>query len=266
MDLPLNTFKRAILAGQPQLGLWVALATANCAELCAAAGFDWLLLDAEHGLNDVLTISSQLQAVAPYQTHAIVRPPHSDAALIKRYLDVGAQTLLIPMVDTAEQASALVAATRFAPLGMRGIATMTRAARWTRVPDYLKRAHEEICLIPQIETVKGLENLESIAAVAGVDALFIGPADLSASMGYIGQAGHPDVVAEVERAIARIRAAGKPAGILTVDEKLARRYLELGCAFVAVGVDAILLAKAVDALHARFAGEVPNSSPASSTY
>lgn len=254
MDLPVNPFKRAILSGQQQLGFWVALGTANCAELSAAAGFDWLLLDAEHGTNDVLTIMAQLQAVAPYHSHAAVRPPIGDAVTIKRYLDVGAQTLLIPMVETAEQATELVAATRYAPEGIRGIATMTRAARWTRVPDYLKRAREEICLIPQIETVKGLQNLEAIAAVDGVDAVFIGPADLSASMGYLGQPGHPAALAEVERAIARIRATGKPAGILTGDEKLVPRYLELGCTFVAVGVDAIVLAKAVDALLARVQG------------
>ncbi|REE07414.1 2,4-dihydroxyhept-2-enedioate aldolase [Paraburkholderia sp. BL27I4N3] len=252
MDLPVNHFKRAILARESQIGIWVALGNPYSTELVAASGFDWLLLDGEHGPNDTLLIGAQLQAAAPYCSHSVARPPSGDDVTIKRYLDLGAQTLLIPMVETAEQARSIVAATRYAPDGVRGIATMTRAARWTRIPDYLKRAHEQLCVIPQIESVRGLENLEEIAAVPGVDALFIGPADLSASMGYIGGAGHPDVLAEVERAIARIVAAGKPAGILTVDETLAQRYLDLGCSFVAVGVDTIILAKAVDALRARF--------------
>lgn len=254
MELPVNRFRRALLAGQPQIGLWVALGNAYCAELVAAAGFDWLLIDAEHGPNDVLPVLGQLQAVAPYGSQAMVRPPSGDPVLIKRYLDIGAQSLLIPMVDTAEQARELAAATRYAPQGFRGMATLTRAARWTRVKDYVTRAREEICLVPQIETVKALENLDAIAAVEGVDAVFIGPTDLSASMGYVGQAGHPTVVAEIERAIRRIQAAGKPVGIMAVDEALARQYLSLGCTFVAVGVDAVLFAKAVDALRARFLG------------
>jgi 4-hydroxy-2-oxoheptanedioate aldolase len=254
MELPVNRFKRAIVAGQAQVGLWSGLGSANGAELCAAAGFDWLLLDAEHGFNDVLSIQPQLQAVAPYATSAVVRPPVADAALVKRYLDVGAQTLLVPMVDTAEQARLLAAAAAYAPTGMRGMATMTRAARWGRVTDYIKRAREQICLIVQIESVTGMQNLDAIASVDGVDALFIGPADLAASMGHPGQAGHPDVVSAVERAIRRVRELGKPVGILTLDEALAQRYFELGCSFVAVGIDVVILARAVDALRARFKG------------
>jgi 4-hydroxy-2-oxoheptanedioate aldolase len=258
MELPVNRFKRAILAGRAQIGLWVALGNTYCAELAAAAGFDWLLVDAEHGPNDVLTVLGQLQAIAPYPSQAVVRPPAGDPVLIKRYLDIGAQSLLIPMVDSAEHARELVASTRYAPQGFRGMATMTRAARWTRVSDYIERAHEEICLIPQIETVKGLENLEAIATTDGVDAVFVGPADLSASMGYAGQASHPAVVAEVERAIRRIQAAGKPAGILSQDETVARQYLAMGCRFVAVGVDAVIFAKTLDALRHRFlGGEAP---------
>ena len=254
MELPINRFKRAILAGEFQLGFWVALANSACAELSAASGYDWLVLDAEHGPNDVLTIMGQLQAVAPYHSHAVVRLPEGNAALIKRYLDVGAQTLLIPMVDTDEQARALVDATRYAPAGMRGMATMTRAARWSRVRNYVQRAREEICLIPQIETVEALENIDAIATTDGVDAVFIGPVDLSASMGHVGQPGHPEVLAAIEKALNRIRAAGKPAGTLSVDETLAKRFISMGFTFVAVGVDAVLLSKAVDTLRARFAG------------
>ena len=258
MELPVNCFKRAIVAGPAQIGLWVALGNAYCAELAATAGFDWLLVDAEHGPNDVLTVLGQLQAVAPYPSQAVVRPPAGDPVLIKRYLDIGAQSLLVPMVDTAEHARELAAATRYAPQGFRGMATMTRAARWTRVGDYVARAREEICLIPQIETVRGIEHLDAIAATDGVDAVFVGPADLSASMGYAGQANHPAVVAEVERAIRRIQAAGKPAGILSQDEAVARRYLALGCKFVAVGVDAVIFARSLDALRHRFlGGEAP---------
>jgi 4-hydroxy-2-oxoheptanedioate aldolase len=254
MELPVNRFKRSLLAGEFQLGLWVALANSACAELSAASGYDWLVLDAEHGPNDVLSIMSQLQAVAPYHSHAVVRLPEGDAALIKRYLDIGAQSLLIPMVDTAEQARALVEATRYAPAGIRGMATMTRAARWSRVPDYVRRAREEICLIPQIESVKALGNVAAIAATDGIDAVFIGPVDLSASMGFIGQPSHPEVLAAIEKALKQIRAAGKPAGALSVDEALAKRFIEMGFNFVAVGVDAVLLSKAVDALRARFVG------------
>jgi 4-hydroxy-2-oxoheptanedioate aldolase len=266
MQLPVNHFKHAIRSGRTQFGLWVALANPVAAEICAASGYDWLVLDAEHGPNDVLTILGQLQAVAPYRAQPVVRPPHADAALIKRYLDVGAQTLLVPMIDTPEQAAALVSASRYPPEGIRGIASMTRAARWTRVPDYLKRAQEEICVIPQIETTKGLSNLEAIAAVPGIDAVFIGPSDLSASMGFLGQPGHPSVVAEIERAIARIKAAGKPVGILSVDEKLARRYAELGCSFVALGVDITLLARAIDSLRERFGGDQPATPAGSAAY
>jgi len=254
MELPRNRFKQALRAGTAQVGLWSGLGTANSAELCAAAGFDWLLLDAEHGFNDVLGIQPQLQAVAPYATSAVVRPPAGDPALIKRYLDLGAQSLLVPMIDTPEQARALAAAACYAPAGIRGMATMTRAARWGRVRDYIQRAREEICVIAQIESVTGLANLDAIAAVEGIDALFIGPADLAASKGHPGQPGHPEVAAAIEHAIRRARELGKPVGILTLDEAQAKHYFELGCSFVAVGIDVVILARAVDALRARFKG------------
>jgi 4-hydroxy-2-oxoheptanedioate aldolase len=258
MKLAENTFKRALHAKQPQIGLWLGLANPYCAELCAGAGFDWLLLDAEHAPNDVRTLLAQLQAIAAYPVKPVVRIACGDTVLIKQVLDIGAQTLLIPLVETAEQARSLVAATRYPPEGVRGVGSaLARASRWNRIGDYLARADEEICLLVQVETKRGLENIEQIAAVEGVDGIFIGPADLSAALGYRGNPGHPQVQAAIEDAMARVHAAGKGTGILTADEKLARRYLELGSNFVAVGVDTSLLARATQELAARFKHQQP---------
>ncbi|MDO8432446.1 MAG: 4-hydroxy-2-oxoheptanedioate aldolase [Candidatus Binatus sp.] len=253
MEVPVNRFKRAIKEGKAQIGLWVALADAGCAELCAGAGFDWLLLDAEHGPNDLRTLLAQLQAVAPYDSHPIVRLRVGDTHVIKQVLEIGAQTLLIPMVESAEQAASLVAAMHYPPKGVRGVGSaLARSSRWTRIPSYLKEAGEEMCLLVQIETRRGVENLKAIAAVPGVDGVFVGPADLSASMGYLGNMTHPEVLETIERGVADIRAAGKAAGILMGDEALVRRYLELGCTFIAVGADSVLLAQAVDRLASKF--------------
>ncbi len=250
MDLPVNRFKRRLK--DVQIGLWLVLGEASSTELCAASGYDWLLIDGEHGPNDLRTILAQLRAIAAYPASPIVRAAQGDTVEIKRLLDIGVQTLLIPMVESAEQARAIVAATRYAPDGIRGLATLTRAGRWTRVRDYAERAHEEICVVVQIETAKGLANIEAIAAVEGIDALFIGPNDLAASLGYRGQLSHPKVTDAVENAIARILTAGKPVGIFTLDEPSARHYLSLGCTFVSVGSDATLLANSADALRRRF--------------
>jgi len=252
LPLPVNAFKQRLLRRESQVGLWSALGSSVCAELCAAGDFDWMLLDAEHGVNDVPSVFPQLQAIAAYRTQAIVRLPDDDVALIKRYLDIGAQTLMIPMVESVAQAEALARAVTYAPAGIRGLATMTRAARWSRMPDYVAKARDEICLIAQIESVAGLQHLDEIAAVAGIDAILVGPADLAASMGYPGQAGHPDVVAEIWRSLDRITRAGKPAGIFVLDETLAKECLARGYAFVAVGADAILLSRAVDELRQRY--------------
>jgi len=253
MNVPANRFKRAIKEGKCQIGLWVALADATCAELCAGAGFDWLLLDAEHGPNDLRSLLAQLQAVAPYETHPVVRPPVGDTNLIKQILEIGAQTLLIPMVETAEQAASLVAATQYPPRGVRGVGSVLgRSSRWNRMPKYLKQAGDEMCLLVQIETPRGVENLKAIAGVPGVDGVFIGPADLSASMGHLGDMTHPEVLAIIERCIGEIRTANKAAGILMGDERLVQRYLELGCTFIAVGADAMLLSQAADRLAAKF--------------
>lgn len=253
MQLPINTFKQRLQSGQPQIGLWLGLADAYCAELAANAGFDWLLLDGEHAPNDLRSLLAQLQAIAPYPAQPIIRPPIGDAALIKQLLDIGAQTLLVPMVESAEQAAGLVRAMRYPPAGIRGVGSaLARASRWNSMPGYLDRADEQMCLLVQIENLDGLANLDAIAAVDGVDGVFIGPADLSAAMGHRGDPGHPEVQAAIEGAIARIRRAGKAAGILSADQGLARRYLSLGASFVAVGVDTTVLMRGLQTLAAAF--------------
>ena len=250
-----NSFKSALAEGQSQIGLWLAMADPYSAEICAGSGFDWLLLDGEHSPLDLRTMLAQLQAVAPYPTHAVVRPPTGDPVLIKQMLDIGAQSLLIPMVETPKQAEMLVRATRYPPQGFRGVgAGIARAARWGRVEHYLDRANEEVCLLLQVETRSGLENLEAIASTEGVDGVFLGAADLSASLGHIGQPQHPHVVAAMEKAIKTILVHGKAPGVLATDEAVAASYLAQGARFVAVGVDALLLVKATQDLCRRFKG------------
>ena len=222
-----NYFKKKLKTEQ-QIGMWVGLANGYCAEIAANAGFDWLLIDGEHAPNDVRSILEQLQAIAPYPSQAVVRPVTGDVHLIKQLLDIGAQTLLIPMIETAEQAELMVKATRYPPEGIRGVgAALARASRWNNLPNYLDTADEEICVLVQIESKKGLENIDAILAVDGIDGVFIGPADLSAALGYRGHPGHPDVQKIIVDSIAKIRQAGKAAGILSADEALARTYLEL---------------------------------------
>ncbi|PSC02503.1 4-hydroxy-2-oxo-heptane-1,7-dioate aldolase [Alsobacter soli] len=252
MQLPQNTFKRAILEGRQQIGLWCSLPGSYTVEALAGAGYDWLLLDTEHSPGDPLTVLAQLQAAAPYPVTPIVRPASNDAVLIKRLLDFGAQTLLIPYVQSAEEARAAVSAMRYPPEGIRGVSGVTRATGFGRVAGYGKRAHEELCLLVQIETEEALGRLEEIASVPGVDGVFIGPADLAASLGCIGEQGHPKVVAAIEDGIRRIRACGKPAGILTPDNAFAKRCMELGVVFTAVGVDATILARGAENLLKQF--------------
>jgi 4-hydroxy-2-oxoheptanedioate aldolase len=256
MEMKINTFKTALKAGgRAQIGLWLGLTDPISAEICAGAGFDWLLIDGEHAPNDVRSILTQLQAVAPHPAHPIVRPVWGDVQLIKQLLDIGAQTLLVPMVESAEQAKLLVAAMRYPPAGIRGVApALARASQWNRVANYLHEANDQMCLLVQMETRRGLENLDAIAAVEGVDGVFIGPADLSASLGHLGDPGHADVEQAIEDAIRRIRASGRAAGILSTDEAQARRYLSLGCKFVAVGLDGNLLMRATDELARKFSG------------
>lgn len=259
MQTPINSFKRALAEGRPQIGLWVGLGDGYVAEILAGAGYDWLLIDGEHAPNDVRSILAQLQGIAsawsahPHRSHPIVRIPTGDATLIKQVLDIGAQTILVPMVDTAAQAEDLVKAMRYPPEGIRGMGSaLARASRWQAYPKYLHEANAQTCLLVQAETVEAMTNLDAIAAVPGVDGVFIGPADLSASMGHVGAPGHPDVQAAIADGIARIRKAGKAAGILSTTEEQARKWLDAGATFVAVGVDTILLAGAARDLLARY--------------
>jgi 2-dehydro-3-deoxy-L-rhamnonate aldolase len=264
-QIPHNAFKAAIKAGQTQLGLWLSCANAYTAEIAATSGYDWLLIDGEHGPNDIPTLLAQLQAIAPYDSHPIVRPVNKDPALIKQVLDIGAQTLLVPMVDTAQDARDLVSAMRYAPRGIRGVgASIARASRWGGVEDYTDKVEEELCLLVQVESVKGLKNLDEILLVDGVDGVFIGPADLSASMGHMGDAGHPDVKAAIEDAIRRICASGKAAGFLAPDPAVAKHYLKCGANFLAIAVDTMLLTQAMTDALAAVTGSESASAPKSS--
>lgn len=255
MDDPLvNPFKRAILAGKPQVGLWSSLSSHISVEVLAGAGFDWLLLDTEHSPNDLPMVYGQLQAMTGGTAHPIVRPPWNDTVVLKRYLDAGVQSFLVPYVQDEAEAKAAVAATRYPPKGVRGFASASRASRFGRVKDYYARCEAEICVLVQVETRHALGNLEAIAGVEGVDGVFIGPGDLSADMGHLGSPGHPEVQAAIGDAIKRIKACGKAPGVLTGDEKLARGYVEQGCLFTAVGADIVILARGAEQLAARFKG------------
>ena len=253
MPIKPNAFKQALKDGRRQIGLWQSLANPLTAEICAGAGFDWLLLDGEHAPNDIPVLISQLQAIEAYPTHPIGRPPIGEVHLIKQYLDIGFQTLLIPLVDTAEQAERMVRAMRYPPGGIRGVgAGSARVSKWNRVDNYFRDADEQMCLLVQAETTTAMANLDAIAGVEGVDGVFIGPADLSAAMGHRGDPGHPDVQAVIKDAFARILKAGKAAGILTSNEAWAKAYLDLGCTFVAVGTDSGILSRQTSALAERF--------------
>lgn len=253
MEMPHNSFKRALREGKPQIGLWVGMVDPSVAELLAGVGFDWLCLDAEHSPNDVRTVLAQLQAIAPYPVQAVVRPVHGASELLKQYLDIGVQTILVPMIETPEQAARIVAATRYPTRGHRGVASATtRASRWGRIERYFQHADQEVCVVVQVESVKGLANLAEIAAVEGVDGVFFGPADLAASMGYLGNPMEPQVQRSILEGIATVRQAGKAAGSLTADRRLARQYLSLGACFVAVGIDMTVLSQAAAELAAEF--------------
>ena len=260
MLTPTNPFKQALRERRPQIGLWMGLASDYTAEICALAGFDWLVIDGEHAPNDLNRILAQLKTLAAYPgSHAVARVPVGDTALIKQYLDLGAQTILVPMVETAEQAAQLVQAMRYpqddGQGGVRGMAG-ARASRWGHYADYYQRANQEVCLLVQVESQAALNNLDAIANTPGVDGVFIGPADLSASMGHVGNPGHPEVQAAIEGAIARILKAGKAPGILSADRALAERYLCLGAVFVAVGLDTQILVRQTSELAAHFKASV----------
>jgi 4-hydroxy-2-oxoheptanedioate aldolase len=261
MQTPTNPFKQALADKRTQYGLWVSLMGPLSTEICAAAGFDWLLLDAEHSPNDPLSLLQQSQIVAGYPgVHAIARVPmghgYVGQALIKQYLDAGLQTLLVPMVDTPEQARELVRCMRYPPLGIRGMAA-TRASGWGRNASYAKEANGQVCLLVQVETREGVRNLDAIAAVEGVDGVFIGPSDLSAAFGHVGDPWHPEMQDIIADAFRRIQAAGKAIGILTLDETLAKRHVEMGATFIAVGTDSNLRVKTTSALAGKFKGAPP---------
>jgi 4-hydroxy-2-oxoheptanedioate aldolase len=248
-----NKFKAALQGRLQQIGLWLNMAESLPAEIAGHAGFDWLVIDGEHGPNDLRSIFAQLQALATSPSEVVVRPPQGEAWIIKQLLDIGARTLLVPMVDSAEQAEALVQAVRYPPAGKRGMgAAVARASGFNAIPDYVETADNEICLLVQAETMAAIDDLERIAAVDGVDGIFIGPADLSADMGYRGRIDAPEVQEVIEKAIGRIVAAGKPAGILTFNETFNRRYLDLGVTFLAVGSDVTEYASALRALAGRY--------------
>lgn len=249
----MNAFKAAIAAGTRQIGLWQALASPYSLEICAGAGFDWLLIDAEHAPNDLPLVLRQLQAAAAYPVEPVVRLASADAVLVKQYLDIGARTLLLPMIESGAEAAAMAAACRYPPRGIRGVGSaIGRASRWNRTPDYLHRAEADICLLVQVESVEGLNACAAIAATDGVDGVFVGPSDLAAALGHLGDPGHPEVQAAITRAVATILASGKAAGLLAADEGLARRSLAAGASFVAVGTDITLLARGAEALAAKF--------------
>ena len=263
MILP-NPFKAALLRGETQIGLWLSTTSSYVAEIAATSGYDWLLIDGEHAPNTVQDLYHQLQAVAPYTSQPVIRPVDDNRSLIKQVLDIGTRTLLIPMVETAEQARAIVSATRYPPLGVRGVgAGVARAARWGRVENYMALANDELCLLIQVETKTALENLDAILDVEGIDGVFIGPADLSASLGYPDNVGHPEVQQSIEQSIKRIRAAGKAAGFLAVDPVMAKKCLEWGANFVAVGVDTMLYTEALDARLAMFKSQAVQESKSS---
>lgn len=253
MRNPVNTFKRAIAQGDTQIGMWVGLADGYAAELLATIGFDWLLIDGEHAPNDLRSVLAQLQSVEPYGSHPVVRPPEGSTVLIKQLLDLGAQTLLLPMVESAEQATAIVSATRYPPHGVRGVGSaLARSSRWNQIEGYLQKASDEICVLVQVESAAALQQVQAIAAVDGIDGVFFGPADLSASMGLIGQPGHTRVQDAIRSGIGAARQAGKAAGVLSADPKLARSYIDAGANFVAVAVDTTLLTQAARQVCAAF--------------
>jgi 4-hydroxy-2-oxoheptanedioate aldolase len=249
-----NAFKHALAAGQLQIGLWSSLCSNMAAEIVADSGFDWILLDTEHSPNEIPNLMAQMQAGMRGTATPIVRPAWNDAVLIKRILDIGAQSILVPFVQDPEEARRAVAAAYYPPTGMRGTAGSARGSRYGRVGNYLKNANAEICVLVQVETRSALDQIEAIAQVKGIDGVFIGPSDLAASLGHIGDMQHAEVQAAIQDAARRLKKIGKPSGILTGNEEEARRYIEWGYGFVAVGSDVGLLAKGADALAKKFKG------------
>mgnify|MGYP000515996104 CR=1 FL=1 len=255
MPAPKNEFKAALARGERRIGCWVGLADPYCAEIMGTAGFDWLLIDGEHAPNDMRSILAQLQALEASPSHPVVRLPVGETWMVKQVLDLGAQSILVPMVESGEQAAELVRAVQYPPKGMRGVGSaLARASKFSAVPDYLATADDEICLLVQVENRAGLAALDDILAVDGVDGVFIGPSDLAADMGHIGKPGAQEVQDAIADAVPRILGAGKAAGILAVDPASIETYAGLGVTFLAVGIDVTLLAGAARALAAKYKG------------
>jgi 2-dehydro-3-deoxyglucarate aldolase len=247
-----NQFRKDLLAGKRLIGCWSSLGSPITTEVLGLAGFDWLLLDAEHAPNDVLSLIPQLMALKDSVSAPVVRPPWNDMVTLKRLLDAGFYNFLIPFVQTVEEAKAAVAATRYPPAGVRGVSVAQRSNRYGTVADYQKRVNDNIAVVVQIETPAGVEAAEAIASVPGVDGLFVGPSDLAASCGHLGEAGHAEVQALIARVFASAKAAGKPSGILAPVEADARRYMDMGATFVAVGSDLGVFRGATQALRDKY--------------
>ncbi len=249
MKLPQSKFKRALGRREPQLGLWLALTDDGCAEIAACAGFDWLLIDAEHAPNDLHSILSQLRVIAAYPAAAVVRVSEPDANHVKQVLELGAQNIMVPMIHTAEEAAAAVSAMRYPPAGIRGVGSgMARSSRWGNYADYLLEADQNLSLIVQAETERALTHIDEIAETEGVDGVFLGAADLAADLGHLGNPAHAEVQERIVDGIHRVVASGKAAGVLTADLSIAKNYVEAGASFVATGVDSVLLARSANAL------------------
>jgi 4-hydroxy-2-oxoheptanedioate aldolase len=248
MEMIGNRLKQVLVDKQLQVGCWLSLGSHTAAEICASAGFDWVLIDMEHAPNDVPQVLHLLHAAAAYPSSIVVRAYWNDTVLIKRLLDLGVQSLLVPNVQTVEEAKLAVEAVRYPPRGVRGVSANSRSNRFGRIKDYFQRANDEVCLMVQIETRQGLDNLEAIAAVDGIDGLFIGPQDLAADLGHLGNPGHVEVRAAMGEGLRRIDKAGKVPGILAFAEADAKHWISEGARFVAVTGDAFLLARSSEAV------------------
>jgi 4-hydroxy-2-oxoheptanedioate aldolase len=254
MDMPLNQLKRNLQAGRKQCGCWLSLASHTSAEICAGAGFDWVLIDTEHAPAELHAVHHQIHAAAAYPSSIVVRAAWNDTVVIKRLLDLGVQTLLLPYVQNVEEAKRAVAAVRYPPRGVRGVSSNSRSNRFGRVKDYFQHADNEVCLIVQIETRAAVAQIEAIAAIDGIDGLFIGPQDLAADHGHLGNPGHPEVQAAIADALTRMKKTGKIPGILAFAEADAPRWMEHGALFVAVTSDQFILARETAAVAAKFKG------------
>lgn len=251
--MSLEPFKNRIQSEYPQFGMWVATGNAYCAEICAGSGLDWLLIDSEHVPNDLRSVLTQLQVIEAYPIWPVVRLPSDDTVTIKQYLDLGISSLMIPMVESADQAQSIVRAVRYPPNGIRGVGSaLGRASRWNRNAAYLAEADGSITLIVQIESRTGLNEASKIAAVDGIDGVFFGPADLAASLGFLGQQEHPEVVQAVEQGIESAKSVGVPAGVNAISDSMVERYVQRGCSFILVGSDVSLLARGSEELASRY--------------